>query len=96
LFVLATGDELAGGLQRFAKSEGIAAASFKAVGALSSVRLGRYSWPKKTYEPSVVLDERLELLSRSAAVAHAPTRALRLRSAGGQGEGPSRRQRVGS
>lgn len=41
----------------------MSAASFKAVGALSSVRLGWFSWESKKYEPSVTLDEQVELLS---------------------------------
>jgi hypothetical protein len=39
------------------------------VGALSSVRLGWFSWESKQYEPSVTLDEQLELLSLIGDVA---------------------------
>ena len=57
ILVFETGDELAEGLLRFAKEQKLSAASFKAVGALSSVRLGWLSWESKRYEPSVTLNE---------------------------------------
>src|ERR1700692_4287049 len=63
ILVFETGDELAKGLLEFAEQEKLSAASFKAVGALSSVRLGWYSWESKKYEPSLTLDEQVELLS---------------------------------
>jgi predicted DNA-binding protein with PD1-like motif len=69
VLVFKTGDELATGLSEFASAQRLAAASFKAVGALSSVRLGWFSWESKTYEPSVTLDEQLELLSLIGDVA---------------------------
>ena len=50
-------------------SKKLSAASFKAVGALSSVRLGWLSWENKRYEPSVTLDEQVELLSPIGDVA---------------------------
>jgi uncharacterized protein len=61
--------ELAEGLLRFAREQRLSAASFKAVGALSSVRLGWFSWEGKRYEPSVTLDEQVELLSLIGDVA---------------------------
>jgi uncharacterized protein len=69
ILVFETGDELAKGLLEFANQEKLSAASFKAVGALSSVRLGWYSWESKKYEPSVTLDEQVELLSLIGDVA---------------------------
>jgi predicted DNA-binding protein with PD1-like motif len=69
ILVFATGDELAEGLARFAKDQQLSAASFKAVGALSSVRLGWFSWESKRYEPSVTLDEQVELVSLIGDVA---------------------------
>src|SRR6266436_140840 len=69
ILVFETGDELAEGLLRFAKEQKLSAASFKAVGALSSVRLGWFSWESKRYEPSVTLDEQVELLSLIGDVA---------------------------
>lgn len=69
VLVFETGDELADGLLRFAKEQKLSAASFKAVGALSSVRLGFFNWESKRYEPSVTLDEQVELLSLIGDVA---------------------------
>jgi predicted DNA-binding protein with PD1-like motif len=69
VIVFETGDELAKGLSAFATEQKLSAASFKAVGALSSVRLGWFSWESKKYEPSVTLDEQLELLSLIGDVA---------------------------
>jgi uncharacterized protein len=69
ILVFRTGDELAEGLAKFAEDQKLSAASFKAVGALSSVRLAWLSWEKKKYEPSVTLDEQLELLSLIGDVA---------------------------
>jgi uncharacterized protein len=63
ILIFEIGDELAEGLLQFAREQKISAASFKAVGALSSVRLGWFSWESKKYEPSVTLDEQVELLS---------------------------------
>jgi len=63
VLVFETGDELAKGLLSFAQEQKLSAASFKAVGALSSVRLGWLNWESKQYEPSVILDEQVELPS---------------------------------
>jgi hypothetical protein len=69
ILVFQTGDELAKGLQQFAEEKKLSAASFKAVGGLSSVRLGWFSWESKKYEPSVTLNEQVELLSLIGDVA---------------------------
>jgi len=69
ILIFETGDELSEGLLRFAKEQNLSAASFKAVGALSSVRLAWFSWESKNYEPSVTLDEQVELLSLIGDVA---------------------------
>jgi hypothetical protein len=69
VLVFETGDELAKGLLSFAQEQKLSAASFKAVGALSSVRLGWLNWESKQYEPSVILDEQVELLSLIGDVA---------------------------
>jgi predicted DNA-binding protein with PD1-like motif len=58
-----TGDELAAGLKQFASEQKVSGSSFKAIGALSSVKLGWFNWETKKYEISVALDEQLELLS---------------------------------
>ena len=69
ILVFDTGDELAAGLSRFAKEKKLSNASFKAVGALSSVRLDWFNWETKKYDPAVTLDEQLELLSLIGDVA---------------------------
>jgi predicted DNA-binding protein with PD1-like motif len=63
VLVFDTGDELAGTLTKFASEQKLASASFKAIGALSFAKLGWFNWQSKQYEPSVVLNEQLELLS---------------------------------
>jgi len=63
VLIFATGDEIAGGLRQFAKSQGLRGSSFKAIGALSSARLGWLNWETKKYDPACVLDEQVELLS---------------------------------
>jgi predicted DNA-binding protein with PD1-like motif len=69
ILVFETGDELAAGLLQFAKQQNLSSASFKAVGALSSVRLGWFNWETKKYDSSVALDEQVELLSLIGDVA---------------------------
>lgn len=58
-----TGDELAAGLKKFAKEQRLAGSSFKAIGALQSVKLGWFNWETKKYETAVQLLEQVELLS---------------------------------
>jgi predicted DNA-binding protein with PD1-like motif len=69
VLVFETNDELARGLKEFASEQKLASASFKAIGALSSVKLGWLNWKTKQYEPSVSLDEQVELLSLIGDVA---------------------------
>ena len=69
ILVFKTGDELADGLLQFATEQKLSAASFKAVGALSAVRLAWFNWETRKYEPSVTLDEQVELLSLIGDVA---------------------------
>jgi len=69
VLVFQSGDEVAEGLLRFAQEQKLSAASFTAIGAASSVRLGWFSWESKRYEPSVTLDEQVELLSLIGDVA---------------------------
>jgi uncharacterized protein len=69
ILVFEIGDELASGLLGFAQEQHLSAASFKAVGACSSIRLGWFNWETKRYDPSVTLDEQVELLSLIGDVA---------------------------
>jgi len=52
ILIFKTGDELAEDLRQFAKEQKLSAAGFKAVGALSSVRFGWFSWESKRSESS--------------------------------------------
>lgn len=69
VLVFETDDELAGILKEFASEQKLASASFKAIGALSRVKLGWLNWQTKQYEPSVFLEEQIELLSLIGDVA---------------------------
>ncbi len=69
VLVFETNDELASTLRKFASEQKLGSASFKAIGALSFAKLGWFNWDSKKYEPSVVLDEQLELLSLIGDVA---------------------------
>jgi hypothetical protein len=61
--ILDTGDEILSSLTKLARSEKLSDSSFKAIGALSSARLGWFDWESKKYQPAVEFDEQLELLS---------------------------------
>jgi Plants and Prokaryotes Conserved (PCC) domain len=50
-------------LLQFARGQGLAGSSFKAIGALSHAKLGWFNWETKKYDPACVLDEQVELLS---------------------------------
>jgi len=67
--IFETGDEVLSGLQRFSKEQGLAGSSFKAIGALSYAKLGWFNWETKKYQPAVVLDEQVELLSMIGDIA---------------------------
>jgi uncharacterized protein len=63
VIVLETGDEVLASLNGFAQAEHLAASSFKAIEALSSVEVGWFNWDSKEYQIAVKLDEQVELLS---------------------------------
>jgi predicted DNA-binding protein with PD1-like motif len=69
VLIFETGDELAAGLKQFASEQKISGSSFKAIGALSAVKLGWFNWETKKYETSVSLNEQVELLSLIGDVA---------------------------
>lgn len=69
ILVFETGDEIAALLKDFAEEQKLTAASFKAIGALQSVQLGWMNWETKKYDPSVHLNEQVELLSLIGDVA---------------------------
>ncbi|MQA74746.1 MAG: DUF296 domain-containing protein [Solirubrobacterales bacterium] len=66
--VFSAGDEAIEGLQGFARSEGLSAASLKGIGAFADARLGFFDWEAKRYEP-VVVSEQVEVLSLIGDVA---------------------------
>ena len=63
VLIFETGDEIASLLQQFAAEQGLAASSFKAIGALCYAQLGWFNWETKKYAPACVLNEQVELLS---------------------------------
>ena len=63
VLIFEVGDEIASVLDSFAREHDLSASSFKAIGALSSVRLGWYNPDTRQYETAVALDEQLELVS---------------------------------
>lgn len=67
--IFSTGEELAAGLNRFAGEQHLAGSSFKAIGAFSQVKLAWFDWTTKEYQPSLVLDEQVELVSLIGDVA---------------------------
>lgn len=58
-----SGEELAAGLEQFARDQSLTSSSFKAIGAFSSVKLSWFDWNSKKYHPSAVFDEQVELVS---------------------------------
>ena len=67
--IFRTGDEIAEELKKFAKERHLAGSSFKAIGALSSAKLGWCNWETKQYESVVVLQQQVELLSLIGGIA---------------------------
>lgn len=63
-----TGDEVMDGLSGFAREEGLDAASFTGIGALSDVKLGYFDWDEKDYL-EIPLDEQVEVLTLAGDVA---------------------------
>lgn len=63
-----TGDEVMDGLSGFAREEGLDAASFTGIGALSDVKLGYFDWEQKDYL-EIPLDEQVEVLTLAGDVA---------------------------
>jgi len=60
--VLEAGDEVVSALTEFAKTEGLAASHFTAIGALSGVTLGYFQRDRKTYA-RIPIREQVEVLS---------------------------------
>ena len=60
--VFATGDEVAGGLLKFAEENHLSASHFTAIGAFERVTLGYFDWQQKDYR-RIPLLEQVEVLS---------------------------------
>lgn len=69
VLILDTGDELLSSIKSLAREHKLSGSSFKAIGALSMVKLGWFNWETKKYETAVALDEQVELLSLIGDVA---------------------------
>ncbi|MDP9474263.1 MAG: DNA-binding protein [Actinomycetota bacterium] len=62
VLIFDTGDEFMSGLTKFAKENGLSAASLTAIGAFSDVTLGYFDMQKKEYE-KISMEEQVEVLS---------------------------------
>ena len=60
--IFQTGDEAMAGLAAFARSQGLKAAHFTAIGAFSEAVLGFFSWEKKDYQ-KIPVEEQVEVLA---------------------------------
>lgn len=63
VLIFSMGDEILVGLKQFAAKQKLAGSSFKAIGALSHVKMGWFNWETKKYEVAAEYDEQVELLS---------------------------------
>ena len=63
VLVLETGDEIAATLKQFAMQHELSGSSFKAIGALSDVKVGWFNWETKKYETAADIKEQVEVLS---------------------------------
>jgi len=63
VLVFETGDEIANTLKQFANEQELTGSSFKAIGALSDVKLGWFNWETKKYETATEIKEQVEVLS---------------------------------
>jgi predicted DNA-binding protein with PD1-like motif len=68
VLVFDTGDDVLGELLAWVKTQGIAAASFTAIGAFRSVTLGYFDLSRRDYE-RISIDEQVEVLSLVGNVA---------------------------
>lgn len=69
VLIFETGDEVATELKKFAVEQSIDGASFKGIGALSSVKMDWFDWQTKKYETAATFDEQVEVLSLIGDVA---------------------------
>jgi predicted DNA-binding protein with PD1-like motif len=63
VLILETGEEIASSLKQFAQEQRLLGSSFKAIGALSSAKLGWFNWETRKYQTACALEEQVELVS---------------------------------
>jgi len=63
IVILDLGDEIAASLKHFAEENKLGGSSFKAIGALSSAKVGWFNWQTKEYDTAAHFHEQLEVLS---------------------------------
>lgn len=68
---LETGDEIVSSLDTFADENGLEAATFKAIGALSEATLAYFDWDRKEYLP-IPVSEQVEVASLTGDIATGP------------------------
>jgi uncharacterized protein len=68
VMVFSAGDEAVAGLEGFARSERLSAASLTGIGAFSQARIGFFDWESKSYQPTEI-SEQVEVLSLVGDVA---------------------------
>jgi predicted DNA-binding protein with PD1-like motif len=66
--VFDTGDEVAPLLEEFAKTQGLSASRFSAIGALRGAVLGYFDWERKNYD-RIPVGEQVEVLSLNGDIA---------------------------
>lgn len=69
--ILETGDEIVSSLDTFADENGLEAATFKAIGALSEATLAYFDWDRKEYLP-IPVGEQVEVASLTGDIATGP------------------------
>lgn len=69
--ILETGDEIVSSLDTFADENGLEAATFKAIGALSEATLAYFDWDRKEYLP-IPVSEQVEVASLTGDIATGP------------------------
>ncbi len=94
--VLATGEEVVASLQQFVETQGIRAAQFTAIGALSDATLMYFDWQKKDYL-RIPVREQVEVASLIGDVAEAPSGkpALHIHAVVGKRDGTAMAGHVG-
>jgi uncharacterized protein len=73
VLIFETGDEIVGGLEGFAKREGLGGSQFVAIGALSDVVVAWFDWESKRYA-KIPIHEQVEVLSLVGDIADAEGR----------------------